>query len=467
MSKIIIHTCVNAEDNAMLQALYSRSIDSVTDHIQKLEEVGSSKFMSQYYLGYGHASIGDCGTETMYFEGISMLAAKAIEDNPLFVGQECSSRYIDFSYQAFYDPMEKNSEDSGKVGNLYSEYRKFYVESLEPLKEDLRKRFPIKEGDKPNVYEKAIAARAFDILRGFLPAGATTNVAWSGRLSNAGEHLIWMMHHPLWEVKRLGAEGYRQMQAKYPNSFRLDYAIVANSDIPESFEHELRNIEGDEVFEFNSDFNNFYAQYQEVCGYEKIAKYYEIQTLVGTLEDEDCRSLLPAFKDRPKRTKLHKHSLVSQSTVWIETRIDFGSFRDIQRHRNGYCGMPLVTGEYGLHPWYYENLTSELQKKADELLEKVKDTYDRLDLCETDNDFLAFGQYILPMGNIVQVAMKYTIQQAMYVAELRSGKTVHATARPFAKTIGAYLEKYGIPVYYDKDVDDWTVRRGEQDIVKK
>jgi hypothetical protein len=101
------------------------------------------------------------------------------------------------------------------------------------------------------------------------------------------------------------------------------------------------------------------------------------------------------------------------------------------------------------------------------LLEKIEDTYDRLDVRESDEAFLAFGQYILPMGNVVQVAFKYTVQQAMYVAELRSGKTVHATVRPFAQALGKYLEDYGVPVFYDKDVDDWTVRRGEQDIVKK
>jgi thymidylate synthase ThyX len=458
---------MNAEDNAMLQALYSRSIDSVADHIKKIDEVGSSNFMSRYYLGYGHASIGDCGSETMYFEGISMLAAKAIEDNPLFVGQECSSRYIDFSYQPFYDPAPKNSEMSGRIANLYAEYRKFYVESLEPLKAHLKTVYPIKEGDKLVTYDKAIAARAFDILRGFLPVGATTNVAWTGRLSNAGEHLIWMMHHPLEEVRVLGAKAYQQMQMKYPNSFRLDYAIVANCSTQEEFERELRNIEGNNVYEFNSDFQNFYAMYQEVTGYERITDPIELGTFTVAIEDEDSRALCPGFKDRPKRTKLHKHSLVSQTTIWTESRMDFGSFRDIQRHRNGYCTMPVVTGEYGIHPWYYDNLTPELQKKADELLEKIEDTYDRLDVRESDEAFLAFGQYILPMGNVVQVAFKYTVQQAMYVAELRSGKTVHATVRPFAQALGKYLEDYGVPVFYDKDVDDWTVRRGEQDIVKK
>ena len=45
------------EDMAMLQALYSRSPAGVMSHLEKLKSAGSGKFMSQYYVGYGHASI--------------------------------------------------------------------------------------------------------------------------------------------------------------------------------------------------------------------------------------------------------------------------------------------------------------------------------------------------------------------------------------------------------------------------
>lgn len=475
MPSIILHTELNAEDNAMLQALYSRSADSVTDHLKRLQEVGSSKFMSQYYLGYGHASIGDCGTETIYFEGISMLAAKAIEDNPLFVGQECSSRYIDFSEQLFLNPQEFKDNDEA-IQRLYWEYRSFYINSLEPLKADLRLRFPIGENDKPTVYEKAIAARAFDILRGFLPAGATTNVAWTARLSNAGEHLIWMMHHPLDEVRQLGLQAYKQMQKKYPNSFHVSYAAMD----PEYIEAELCSIEDDAVYDFNSDLSNFYARFNdEALESTLVAKKEDIVTHIDLeFNSKEMMDNFSGFKARPKKTKLHKHSLSSHLSVNIAATMDFGSFRDIQRHRNGYCSMPLLTAEYGVHPWYYDNLTNELRTEAAKLLQSVRSVYDpminpapseegRFTENKSQNVLMAEAQYILPMGNVVEVVLKYSVQQAVYVSELRSGKTVHATVRPFAQALARKLEKFGIPVYNDKEASDWTVRRGEQDIVAK
>jgi thymidylate synthase ThyX len=464
MTKIILHTCDNAEDNAMLQALYSRSAESVTTHLEKIKETGSGKFMSQYYLGYGHASIGDCGGDTLYFEGISMLAAKAIEDNPLFVGQECSSRYIDFSTADFYNNGRTLAELKA-IEDLYARYRAFYTSSMEPLKIALRERFPIQEGDKEAVYEKAIAARAFDILRGFLPTGATTNVAWTFRFSNAGEHLTWMMHHPLKEVKELAVEAYRMLWTKYPNSFRFDHAGFIDSI---NVDGALPEIEGAEKYAFESEMDNFYTQ---IWVPEKGRKLCRTEDLLIEVELDDetpsLAKLSSGFVNRTKRSKLHKHSLFSKQDVYVSATLDFGSFRDIQRHRNGYCSMPMVTDEFGVHPWYYDNLTEDLRKEAYILLNAIEATYALLVPDGTDVNARAQAQYILPMGNVVPVVLKYDIRQSVYVAELRSSKTVHATLRPVAQEMARVLGDFGIPMYYDRDEDNWTVRRGEQDIIKK
>ena len=92
---------INAEAEAMLQALHSRSIGGLESHLKILSEKGAENFMKNFYVGYGHKSIGDCGSTSIFIEGISMLAAKAIQDWPLYSGQESSTRYIDFQVQPF------------------------------------------------------------------------------------------------------------------------------------------------------------------------------------------------------------------------------------------------------------------------------------------------------------------------------------------------------------------------------
>jgi thymidylate synthase ThyX len=96
---------INAEAEAMLQALHSRSTGGLLEHLKVLEKKGAANFMSQFYVGYGHKSIGDCGSITIFVEGCSMLAAKAIQDSKLYNGQEASTRYIDFSQQPMINPL--------------------------------------------------------------------------------------------------------------------------------------------------------------------------------------------------------------------------------------------------------------------------------------------------------------------------------------------------------------------------
>ncbi|MBP9828132.1 hypothetical protein KBC55_03165, partial [Patescibacteria group bacterium] len=82
--KTVVLDGFSPEDSAMLQALYSRDPKSVLTHVSKVLESGSGKFMERYYVGYNHKSIGDCGSTTVCVEGISMLAAKALQDWRLY-----------------------------------------------------------------------------------------------------------------------------------------------------------------------------------------------------------------------------------------------------------------------------------------------------------------------------------------------------------------------------------------------
>lgn len=103
--KVFVHDEYPPETLAMLQALYSRSSFSVEKHVEKVRSRGSSDFMRSYYVGYGHSSIGDCGNTTIFIEGVSLLACKAIQNSQLYSGQETSTRYIDFSGHIPFDPL--------------------------------------------------------------------------------------------------------------------------------------------------------------------------------------------------------------------------------------------------------------------------------------------------------------------------------------------------------------------------
>jgi thymidylate synthase ThyX len=215
---------IDAEENAMLQALHSRSLGGIDAHLMKLATKGARDFMQMYYVGYGDKSIGDDGTTTVFVEGISMLAAKAIQDSQLYNGQESSTRYIDFSKQPFANPT---GTDTG--GTVLESLRTFYLEGLATMKKVLAERHPRQENEEEKIWQKAINARAFDIMRSFLPAGAATNLAWHTELRHAVDHLLRLRHHPLPEVRMIAETIASALNEKYPNSgFAKRYEATEN-----------------------------------------------------------------------------------------------------------------------------------------------------------------------------------------------------------------------------------------------
>ncbi len=204
---------ITAEDQAMIQALHSRSTGGLRSHLRKLAKVGSGNFMKNFYVGYGHKSIGDCGTTTMFVEGVSFLAAKAIQDFALYSGQEASTRYIDFSEQDFIDPTRTEPG-----GELLEMQRAFYLAAQTPTREMLREMHPRGDEDEKK-YDKAINARTFDITRGLLPAGGATNLAWHANLRQAADRLLFLRHHPLPEVQEIALGLEDVLKQHHPHSF--------------------------------------------------------------------------------------------------------------------------------------------------------------------------------------------------------------------------------------------------------
>jgi thymidylate synthase ThyX len=497
--KVFVHVEKNPESNAALQALYSRSPKSVVEQAEKLGRNNfSGSFMERVFIGYGHESVGDLGYTTLYFEGVSFLAEKAIQDFTLYVGQACSSRYIDFSKQAFINPYDvskitdmEEPPQKGKIDEIHALLREFYTDSQDPLFEHLAKQFPNptpEDSDGTAVWSKTIKARVFDVLRGFLPAGATTNVSWTVNLRNANQRLILLSHHPLEEVRIMARKAYIALYEEYPNSFRKEYyevflqqqqATTGGEHIVAASEHV--RLEGRELFASMTEYEHFYDGPPSIAP----CNLYWNDASEGYFSVEGLEDLWVGDSEgqRIKRAPLAKHKKLWRERVDIDFDIDFGSYRDLQRHRNGYCSMPVLETDYGVEEWYYLMLPGELQAKANQLMQKVTALYNETlyegtgvtqdDIWKMDQSSPVYKtlqnrkhalQYVLPMATIVSVGLEYSVAESVYVAELRSGKTVHPTLRVVAQKLAHCLEDAKIQVYADYEPDGWSLKRGTQDI---
>jgi len=209
---------IQPEDEAMLQALYSRSSEPSASHVEKVQNAGSS-FLKKFYVGYGHASIGQTASITFYLEGVSMLAAKAVQNSPLYNGQETSSRYVDYSKSSpklgafFVNGIPDSLE------NAIESIRTFYAKLLEELPVYYKQLNPIQEGQNETTYNNAIKAKTFDVARGFLLAGSVTQLSWHTTLDNCRQNLDRLKAHPLREVRQLALEIQELAHQQFPDTF--------------------------------------------------------------------------------------------------------------------------------------------------------------------------------------------------------------------------------------------------------
>lgn len=420
---------INAEARAMLQALHSRSTGGLRNHLEILAQRGADKFMESFYVGYGHKSIGDCGTTTAFIEGVSMLAAKAIQDSPLYSGQEASTRYIDFSKQAFIDPTK--TEDGRKLLEMQ---RKRYLDAQEPTRALLRVSNPRVDGEDEKVYEKAIAARAFDITRSLLPAGAATNLAYHTNLRQAADRSLWLRHHPLAEVREIGEGLEEALKKHHPHSF-------GHKRYPAT-EGYQEAIAADYLFH---DLKSPSEPFVDIQGID-----------LGELEK--FRELI---EKRPAKTELPKY-LGQIGNLTARYTLDFGSFRDIQRHRAINQRMPLLTTDLGFNKWYTDNLPPEINRVLSQHLQVVGDGIRDLGVSR------GVAQYFIPMGYNTSNRFTGDLPATVYMVELRDTRFVHPTLQKTAHSIASQItDKLGIPLHLDSEPGRFDIGRGKHDITLK
>lgn len=498
---------LDPEVNAMLMAMYSRSYAPIASRIPSSKEslqCHKSK-LGKFYIGYGHKSVGQLGSTTIWLEGVSQLAAKAIENHPLYNGQESSTRYINFAEQ----PMVSSNEE---ITNWQETFRAFYIKAVPLVIEKIKAEFPLRDqlkirtevigpvnhyGPHPvqmtsvivdvlerytyveekdidgvltgyklissiphekigrydtieelmayvedceikritTTWENTIKARAFDICRGLLPAGCTTNVAFTGTFDTINDHFGEMLYHPCEEMRDIAVQVLTGLKEKYPYAaMDIDKLKERNKFVNDSFFYQ--------DIKLNSDRGDVYFPLR--TGIDPLNIYHHL------------------FKEREKFSKFNRFHAANYRLV-MQGLLDFGSYRDIHRHRNGYIGMEVLGINHGFHSFYKDNLPDELQSELTSILLDYEQWYAKERSFSTDKNSKYDLQYCTPMGYRVAVDYNCDINQALYILELRSSKTVHQTLRSLVHDwVSLVQDEYNIQIHADMDKDNFSLKRGTQ-----
>jgi len=364
----------------MLQAFYSRSSDSIVERLSSLglNEGSIRKSLRSYYIGYGHQSIGDCGSYTLFIEGVSILTAKAIQDNPLYAGQETSSRYIDFGGQ----DLRGSADD----------WLHLYKHAVKVLPEYL-------SGQDTGLSPKALQVKAFDIARGLLPASAMTQLSWHGSIQSIRTHLAKLLQHPL-SIVRHDAEAIHA---------HLKDASDLFTELPDPEPHD------------------WYLDTHSAPDFSVCPLWINAKPDMATTE-----------------TKL------LGSSHYMDN-LDYGSYRDIQRHRPAYIKSTPPSQWLGPNTWYLDQLPPHLAKQV-----------------EYQWDYHDINPENAPLMSKVLTLVHADIKQFAYMFALRTSPTVHPTLRTFMmKMQRAFVGEFAnleavFPVNPEEAMD--YAKRATQDI---
>jgi thymidylate synthase ThyX len=453
---------------AVLFAYYSRSKESLRRNLLKLlvdqdldmtgrvvveedddEKLANARekakqFHEKWVVGYGHASVAEHAIAHIAIEDVSIVASKIIEDNRLASYTEKSTRYVVFDPEKYYKAPELDGTGFAKLYHQVTSAMMNKYAELTPLAiEEIKRRIPQREGQTNLAYNAACRAQACDVLRYILPAATFTNIGLTVN-GRALEHLITkMLSHPLREARDFGAAIKQEAASVVPTL--LKYANY-NAFIDET-NREMSRI-ADELMNSQTAFDTTskvetkqngvtLVHYDKDADNKLVAAILYEYTHANALDVEArVRQMTQEEKDRVideylKRRDKWDAPLRALEHIYytFDILVDYGAFRDIQRHRMATQTNQLLTNAHGyetpqeINDYGYGKIFTELVERGGEAYEKIA------------VDFPYEAQYVLPLAYRKRAMFTWNLRSLHHFISLRSARQGHVSYRDIAQKV--------------------------------
>ncbi len=412
------------------------------------------------FLEYGDDSVAQLGGVHLACEQASNLLTKVLEWGRLMSYLEQSTRYIAYDtrlggrYRYHRPPAVLGSRFGARyVGDLDRMFDT-YADLLPRLQDFFREQFPKGGEDSDFVYRQAIRAKAFDALRGLLPAASISNVGIYGTGQGYEALLLRMRAHPLPEARSYAELMLTELRKVIPSFLRrvdredrggawsrymaetrqgmeeLTRRLVHPEDHPRDEEP------GVELVDFDPD-----AEIKLVasCLYPHLdLPESRIEEMVRKMGGEDRLAVLRTYAgDRANRR--HKPSrALERPSYRFDVLTDYGAFRDLQRHR-------MLTIEWQkLSPSHGYTLP-----EAVELAGESEAYHASMERSAALHDDLASelpeeAGYAVALAYRIRFVMQMNAREATHLLELRTTPQGHPSYRLVAQQMHTLIaEKAG------------------------
>lgn len=418
------------EVKAVTFAKCSRSPLPFDKIAQELTEEKSSQFHEKWVLGFGHSSIAEHAVLSLAIENVSILATKAIEDTRLASFTEKSTRYQVFERDKFYRPKKILNSP---LKNLYEKTCQnlidFYLNLFEKIKEKISASSEIE-----------LKAKTCDIVRVILPTSTLTNLGMTINTRSLAHLISKLLSSPLEEFQEIGEELKKAALKITPTLLKYADYNPYLAETPKKLEKLTKKLltkkpksnKAVELVAYDKD-----AEERVLTAilyrFSKIS-YQEIRAKIKKMSKKEKEKI---FDEAMKKRGDHDAPIreLEHTNYTFDILLDYGAFRDLQRHRictqtnqklgvdYGYV-IPKEIEEYGFKKEFEKRM-----KEASETFKKIS------------KKFPEEAPYVLPLAFRKRFLITLNLRELYHLIPLRSSPKGHISYRFIAQEMYKEVKK--------------------------
>jgi thymidylate synthase ThyX len=428
--------------------------DSLPEHAGAYDGTEGKRAAELYeriFVGYGDDSVAQLGGAHVACEWTSNILTKLLQRPRLGAYLEQSTRYIAYDapmpgggYRYYRDP-ELGPEYEQTMDCLFDSY----AQALPIVRQWVDESFPRAEGESDAARRRAVNAKAYDLLRGLLPASSLSHMGIYATGQAYEQLILHLLGHPLPEARRYGGLILDAIKAVMPS-------FVARVERPERGGQwvgylERRREAGERwaarlgLDRDDAEEDRPSVRLLHVDGDEDLLLASLLFESAGVSEEHtreavaqlgaDERAQLLADLVGERANRRHRPGRGFEALRYrFEIVSDYGAFRDLQRHR-------MLTVQWqGLTPDLGAGIPGEvIEAGAGDLyaraLERSEEEYERL----AGAGLRDAAPYALCLGFRIRYVLDLNAREAMHLIELRSGREGHPSYRAVAHEMHAQV----------------------------
>jgi thymidylate synthase ThyX len=408
----------------------------------------AEELYDKVFFEYGDDSVAQLGGVHLACEQASNVLTKVLEWGRLMSYLEQSTRYIAYDariggrYRFHRDPAVLGSPLGTRYVGEMDRLFDTYAELVPRLTDFFRDQFPKDSADSDFVYRQAVRAKAFDSLRGLLPAASLSNVGIYGTGQAYEALLLRMRSHPLPEARSYADLMLHELRKVIPSFLkRVDLAdrgvawstyLASTRSAMDELAEQLfpPDTPGDDaplvtLVDFDPDAEvrlvtaMLYAHAQ--------VPETQIERQVRAMSAEERLRVVQAYTGERANRRHRPGRALERIDYRFDVLADYGAFRDLQRHRMLTIEWQQLSPRHG----YTRPEAVDLAGQApafDAAMERSAALHDLL-----EPRFPAQAPYAVALAYKVRFVMQMNAREAVHLLELRSGPQGHPAYRAVAQ----------------------------------